>query len=320
MDAFWGGRTEACLKLTELIHPEALGFPGHHGFKGRLRNPITWEGPDFNDLLSDRDGEFDPISCATDIYAPSADHPSGRGQGRCTMRYGMVIDLDKCTGCMSCDVACKRENFTPPGVHWSKVHIYETGAYPQSKLRSLPTLCMHCDEPACRKACPTGATSQATRRRGDHRQRSLHRMRLLCPGLSRTRRVRSTATEPRAYHAPHDFTPVEKIGYFQKLGTVEHGKGVIEKCTFCLHRLEQGGEPACVETCPSGARVFGDLDDPESEVARLVASRGAKGRLEDQKTKPKVLVHRTGGASGALSPWMATRASYETGGGNDGSA
>jgi len=67
VEAFWGGKTQGALKLTELIHPEALGFPGHHGFKGRLRNPITWEGPDFNDLLSDREEEFDPISCATDI-------------------------------------------------------------------------------------------------------------------------------------------------------------------------------------------------------------------------------------------------------------
>lgn len=67
VEAFWGGSTTGVLKLTELIHPDALGFPGHHGFKGRLRNPITWEGPDFNDLLSDREGEFDPISCATDI-------------------------------------------------------------------------------------------------------------------------------------------------------------------------------------------------------------------------------------------------------------
>ena len=76
------------------------------------------------------------------------------------MRYGMVIDLKKCSGCMSCDVACKRENFTPPGVHWSRVHIYETGTYPTVKLRSLPTHCMHCEEPACKKACPTGATTQ----------------------------------------------------------------------------------------------------------------------------------------------------------------
>jgi hypothetical protein len=67
VEAFWGGSTEGVLKPTELLHPDALGFPGHHGFKGRLRNPITWEGPDFNDLLSDREGEFDPISCATDI-------------------------------------------------------------------------------------------------------------------------------------------------------------------------------------------------------------------------------------------------------------
>ncbi len=67
VEAFWGGWTTGVLKLTQLIHPEALGFPGHHGFKGRLRNPITWKGPDFNDLLSDREGEFDPISCATDI-------------------------------------------------------------------------------------------------------------------------------------------------------------------------------------------------------------------------------------------------------------
>jgi anaerobic selenocysteine-containing dehydrogenase len=67
VEAFWGGWTTGVLRLTQLIHPEALGFPGHHGFKGRLRNPITWRGPDFNDLLSDREGEFDPISCATDI-------------------------------------------------------------------------------------------------------------------------------------------------------------------------------------------------------------------------------------------------------------
>lgn len=67
VEAFWGGTAHGTLKVTELIHPDALWFPGHHGFKGRMRNPITWKGPDFNDLLSDREGEFDPISCATDI-------------------------------------------------------------------------------------------------------------------------------------------------------------------------------------------------------------------------------------------------------------
>ncbi len=99
------------------------------------------------------------------------------------MRYGMVIDLSKCSGCMSCDVACKRENFTPPGVHWSKVHIYETGRYPLVKLRALPTHCMHCEEPACEKACPTGATVRQARRGRLHRQRPLCRLRLLRHGL-----------------------------------------------------------------------------------------------------------------------------------------
>jgi molybdopterin-containing oxidoreductase family iron-sulfur binding subunit len=205
------------------------------------------------------------------------------------MRYGMVIDLAKCSGCMSCDVACKRENFTPPGVHWSKVHIYETGTYPHSVLRALPTHCMHCEEPACRKACPTGATGK----RADgvvfidpDRCIGCGYCAVACPYEARTLNLHT----PRPYHAPHDFTPFERIGYFRRLGPVEHGKGVVEKCTFCLHRLEQGGQPACVETCPASARAFGDLDDPGSDVARL--AKRAEPRLGDHGTKPQVLYLR----------------------------
>ena len=197
------------------------------------------------------------------------------------MRYGMVIDLKKCSGCMSCDVACKRENFTPPSVHWSKVHIYETGTYPTVKLRSLPTHCMHCEEPACKKACPTGATT----RRADGIVQIDNGVcigcgycALACPYEARS----LNRTDPQPYHPAFGFTPFEEIGY------VDHEKGIIEKCTFCLHRLEQDGEPACVATCPATARYFGDLDDPESEVARLVA-KGAKGRLEELGQKPKIL-------------------------------
>jgi molybdopterin-containing oxidoreductase family iron-sulfur binding subunit len=204
------------------------------------------------------------------------------------MRYGMVIDLRKCSGCMSCDVACKRENFTPPGIHWTKVHIYETGSYPKTKLRSLPTGCMHCEEPACAKNCPTGATSI----RPDGIVQIDNNVCIGCGycALSCPYDARALArTDPQPYHPAFGFTPTEKIGYFQKLGVVEHRKGIIEKCTFCVHRLEQGGRPACVDTCPSSARVFGDLDDPESEVARLVAEQGAKARLEELGQKPKVL-------------------------------
>jgi molybdopterin-containing oxidoreductase family iron-sulfur binding subunit len=203
------------------------------------------------------------------------------------MRYGMVIDLEKCSGCMTCDVACKRENFTPPGVQWSKVHIYETGKYPETKLRSLPTLCMHCEDPACLKACPTGATTK--RPDGvviidNDRCVGCGYCALACPYEART----LNRAEPRPYHGAHGFTPFEKVGYFKPLGAVEHGKGVIEKCTFCVHRLEQGGQPACVAACPASARVFGDLDDPESEAAKW-AARGAEALHEGQGTKPKVL-------------------------------
>ena len=75
-------------------------------------------------------------------------------------RYGMVIDLGRCVGCDSCSIACKAQNATPRGVLWNKVLKYETGAYPDSKLKFLPMQCMHCAEPECERVCPTGAISK----------------------------------------------------------------------------------------------------------------------------------------------------------------
>jgi len=74
------------------------------------------------------------------------------------MRYGMVIDLQKCTGCNSCTVACRAEKGTPAGVHFHKVMKYETGKYPNAKMKFLPMPCMHCQDPPCLKVCPTAAT------------------------------------------------------------------------------------------------------------------------------------------------------------------
>ncbi len=197
------------------------------------------------------------------------------------MRYGMVIDLTKCVGCNACAVACKQENATPPGILWSKVIQYEHGVYPDARLQFLPMLCMHCQEAPCLEVCPTGATYRAEGGLvlvNDALCMTCRYCIMACPYEARS----YNAKRPQPYYTGQDLTEFEREGYPQ------HPKGSIEKCTFCAHRLRQGKPPACVTTCPSGARIFGDLDDPASEVARLVASGAAKTWLEEQGTKPSV--------------------------------
>ncbi len=198
------------------------------------------------------------------------------------MKHAMVIDLRKCVGCNACTVACKQEHATPPGVHWSRVLQYEMGSYPRVRLRFLPLLCMHCQEAPCLEACPTGATY----RRADGpvligavKCIGCRYCIMACPYEART----YNDGEPGGYFAGKGLTAVEEAG------TEQHTSGVVEKCTFCADRLDQGKPPACVATCPAEARIFGDLEDPNSEVARLVAEGLAKARLEELGTRPSVL-------------------------------
>lgn len=197
------------------------------------------------------------------------------------MRYAMVIDLRKCVGCNACTVACKQEHATPAGVYWSKVLQYEAGSYPNARLRFLPMLCMHCANAPCLEACPTGATHRGPGGEvlvDDDLCIGCRYCMMACPYEARS----YNATEPREYHAGQGLMPVEEVGY------IAHPRGAIEKCTFCSGRVEQGRQPACVATCPAGARIFGDLDDPNSEVAKLVASGLAKPKLEELGTEPSV--------------------------------
>jgi molybdopterin-containing oxidoreductase family iron-sulfur binding subunit len=197
------------------------------------------------------------------------------------MRFGMVIDLRKCVGCNACTAACKQTNATPPGVFWSRVLNYETGEYPGARLQYLHMMCMHCQDAPCLEVCPTGATY-----RGEGGQVLVdddicvgcRYCMMACPYEARS----FNSTEPRPYFQEKGLTEFEQVGYRS------HPRSAIEKCTFCTPRLRQGKLPACVVTCPSEARIFGDLDDPASQVARLVASGKARPRLEDQKTRPSV--------------------------------
>ncbi|MHB1161139.1 MAG: sulfate reduction electron transfer complex DsrMKJOP subunit DsrO [Chloroflexota bacterium] len=197
------------------------------------------------------------------------------------MRYGMVIDLKKCVGCNACTVACKQENATPTGIYWSKVLQYEVGSYPDARLRFLPMLCMHCRQAPCLEACPTGATYR--REDGpvlvdDDRCIGCRYCIMACPYEARS----YNGVNPQGYFPSQGLTPYEEQGYQQ------HPCGSVQKCSFCAHRLDQGKEPACVATCPAEARIFGDLDDPGSKVARLVASGRAKARMAEQGTEPSV--------------------------------
>ena len=197
------------------------------------------------------------------------------------MKYGMVIDLRKCVGCNACTVACKQENGTAPGVFWSRVRHYEIGSYPHARLHFLPLMCMHCQEAPCLDACPTGATY----RRGDGLVLIHERLCIgcrycimACPYEART----YTAGGPAEYFAGRGLTPVEEVQ------AARHPHCVVEKCTLCADRLDRDVQPACVATCPAEARVFGDLDDKDSDVARLIAGGRARPRLEELQTKPSL--------------------------------
>jgi len=196
------------------------------------------------------------------------------------MRYAMVIDLSRCVGCGTCTVACRAEHGTPAGVSYNKVKKYEVGRYPTAKMKFLPILCMHCQDPACLKVCPTGATYR--REDGivliDHDKCIGCRACVVaCPYESR-----QFLWDIRNYYPGHVSTPYEVLKH------KDFEKGTVVKCDFCLQRLEEGQLPACVVACPAQARYFGDLDDPESEVSRLVADYRGTPFREELGTQPSV--------------------------------
>jgi Fe-S-cluster-containing dehydrogenase component/coenzyme F420-reducing hydrogenase gamma subunit len=196
------------------------------------------------------------------------------------VRWGMVIDLRKCIGCQACTVACKAENLTPQGVHWNRVFKVEEGKYPNVRRLFLPLLCMHCEDPSCVSVCPTGASYK----RPDgivaiDSGKCIGCMYCIgaCPYG-----VRTYINEVKPYF------PSAGLSQIEQYRNGEHPNGVVEKCDFCLQRVENGLEPACVQTCPPRARYFGDLDDPQSEVSRIVKSGNAVQLLRESNTDPSV--------------------------------
>lgn len=217
------------------------------------------------------------------------------------VRYGMVIDLKKCVGCQACTVACKAESFVPSGILWNQVLEEESGKYPSVMKTFLPKPCMHCDNPPCVKVCPV----KATWKREDgivvqdyERCIGCRYCLVACPYGARSFNWGNPGQ--RGYYYPATLTPYEKLPYDLRAPQQKHIVGVVEKCTFCVHRIDEGTKnglkpgvdreatPACVLTCISEARHFGDLDDPTSEVSVLIARRHGFRLFEEFGTEPSV--------------------------------
>lgn len=173
-------------------------------------------------------------------------------------RLGMLIDLHTCIGCHACSVACKAEFDVPLGVFRDTVIYVEDGVHPDVTRHFIPVLCNHCEDAPCLDACPTDAITrlpdgQVVIEEGDC---NLNRF---CMGAC-------------PYGAIYE----------------DPDRGVAQKCTFCTHRTDVGLQPACVDACPTGCRVFGDLDDPDSEIAQRSAA-GSTVWKPEASTTPRVL-------------------------------
>ena len=195
-------------------------------------------------------------------------------------RYGMVVDLDRCVGCRACSTACTVHHGLPLGVRWSGVRELTEGVFPDLATMFLPVLCMQCSKPLCVAACTQGASTIGEDGvvQIDHEECTGCGMCVeACPYGARV-----VVNGVSSNHGGGEPTAYERQVF------PSHIDKVTEKCTFCADCREQGEEPWCVRTCVSNARVFGDLDDPDSEVSRLAASENARVLLAGEGTEPAV--------------------------------
>jgi len=206
-------------------------------------------------------------------------------------QYGMVIDVKRCVACSTCVTGCKVENNLPQNMWWNRV-VNEGGENPDSpsgtyekrdlKMSSYTLACQHCSNPACVAVCPAGATWK------DEETGIVLSDTEKCIGCGMCLEacpydVRTLQDGEPAFYA--DFG-------FGAAAAPKHVAGTVEKCTLCHHRVTEGDMPFCVEVCPGRARVFGDLDDPESEVAKLVASGKTEALMAEAGTEPNVYLMR----------------------------
>jgi tetrathionate reductase subunit B len=205
-------------------------------------------------------------------------------------RWGFIVDLRRCIGCRACTIACKAEYDVPLGAFRTAVYEEVQGKYPNAEKQFLPRLCNHCEGnqedqiPPCVKNCPeypkdrrvfNTADGKKVRYRGGATYKRPDGMILydneLCVGCGKCIEA-----------CPYGARTFDK----RLIAGKDASKNGIAKCSFCQHRVDQGVEPACVNICPPNARIFGDLNDPGSEVSKLVKDFGLENKRNETTLLP----------------------------------
>jgi Fe-S-cluster-containing dehydrogenase component/formate-dependent nitrite reductase membrane component NrfD len=192
--------------------------------------------------------------------------------------YGFAIDLRKCIGCHACTIACKAEHQIPVGVNRCWVKTVEKGTFPDTTRLFFPVLCNQCTDAPCVTICPT---------------RALYKRRDGIVDLHGDRCIGCRAC-------------MEACPYDQLF--IDPNTRTAEKCNFCANRVENQLQPACVIVCPTECRIFGDLDDPDSEVARIVREEAVGVRKPEKRTGPNVFY--VGADDSVLRPEASVRPLY----------
>ncbi|MGM0576042.1 MAG: 4Fe-4S dicluster domain-containing protein [Myxococcota bacterium] len=172
-------------------------------------------------------------------------------------RYAMAIDMRRCVGCNACVIACKTENDLPDGAFRNWITTETKGVFPNLTQEIRSERCMHCTDAPCVNSCPTGASHYAE------------------GGIVLVEEEKCTGCKACIASCPYDARYI-------------HPEGFADKCTFCIHRVTRGQEPACVETCPTEALIFGDVNDPESEISKILRERKHKVLKPEMGTNPNL--------------------------------
>jgi len=198
------------------------------------------------------------------VYGLNGISPSAGKPGR--KRYAMVIDLRRCTGCNACTASCKTAYDVPLGESRIWLMEAEVGAFPNTKRNVLPRLCNQCDQPSCIRSCPTKATFK-------HPDGFVQQRYNRCIGC-RTCMV-ACPYNARFFLPEHRRDP-------------RNPRNVADKCDFCIVRVTRGLAPICVNSCTGGAMIFGDINDPESEVSRAFLDNKTFVLRPEQGNAPQV--------------------------------